>query len=55
MEMVQKQRTQLKMKFSLGYNIIALWGGWKFGGTGSIFPGGRRLSKECADDGISVK
>ena len=62
MEMVQEQRLQLTMKFLLGYNmkIVVLWGIILFlfffflRGRG-IFPGGRRLSKECADEGISVK
>ena len=63
MEMVQEQRLQLTMKFLLGYNMkIVVLGGiilffffFFFGGGGGIFPGGRRLSKECADEGISVK
>ena len=63
MEMVQEQRLQLTMKFLLGYNmkIVVLWGifffffFFFFWGGGGIFPGGRRLSKECADEGISVK
>ena len=62
MEMVQEQRLQLTMKFLLGYNmkIVVLWGiilflFFFFFEGGGIFPGGRRLSKECADEGISVK
>ena len=41
MEMVQEQRLQLKMKFSLGYNmkIVALWGDKNLveGGGGAVF------------------
>ena len=49
METVQQQRLQLKMKFLLGYNkkIVDLRGR-----GGGLVPGGARLSKACAHDGI---
>ena len=55
MEMVQEQRLQLKMKFSLGYNmkIVALLGDENL--VGGSFPGEGRLSKACVDDRILVK
>ena len=55
--MVQEQRLQLKMKFSLGYNmkIVALWGDKNLVGGGGSFPGEGRLSKAWVDDGIEVK
>ena len=55
MEMVQEQQLQLKMKFLLGYNIkiVVLWGDKNL--VGGTFPGERRLSKGCADDGVLVK
>ena len=54
-QMVQEQRPQLKMKFLLGYNmkIVVLWEDENLVG-GSICLGGGRLSKECADNWISV-
>ena len=55
--MVQEQRQQLKMKFLLGYGMktIVLWReGAKHLVEGN-FPGGGRLSKAFADDGILVK
>ena len=50
METVQQQRLQLKMKL-LGYNkkIVDLRG------RGGVVPGGGRLSKACAHDGILMK
>ena len=52
METVQQQRLQLKMKL-LGYNkkIVDLRG--REGG--GVVPGGGRLSKACAHDGILMK
>ena len=56
MGMVQEQRLQLKIKFLLGYNMetVVLLGGDK-NLVGGIFPGGERLAKACADDGVLVK
>ena len=55
MEMVQKQRLHLKMKFLMGNNMkmFVLWGNKNLVVT--IFPGGEILFTACADDGISVK
>ena len=55
MEMVQEQWLQLKTRFSMGYNSksFVLWGDKHL--VGGIFPGGGRLSKACADDGVLVR
>ena len=56
METVQEQRLQLKMMFLLGYNmkIVVLWGIKIWWGGGAFFLV-EEDSKECADNGISVK
>ena len=45
------------MKFLLGYNkkIVDLRGGGGGWGVGGLVPGGGRLSKACAHDGILMK
>ena len=55
MEMVQEQWLQLKTRFSMGYNMksFVLWGDKHL--VGGIFPGGGRLSKASADDGVFSK
>ena len=55
--MVQEQRQQLTMKFLLGYRMktIVLWREGDKNLVVGIFPGGGRLSKAFANDGILVK